>query len=104
RDHGLELPHFDRAPDVSLDGGARHLHALFCLNTHVGSAVDDLNLGTGIVLLDGRNDRVDLFGHAQYGTDSILHGVTPFSTQSTYTFCSGAMPASATVMSGDRSR
>src|SRR5437879_2832412 len=56
---------------------------LLRLDTHVGPPVDDLDFCTGIVLLDGSDNRLDAFRHAQHGTDSILHGDTPFSTQST---------------------
>jgi len=68
---------------MPLDRGTGHLHALLCLDADVRSAIDDLNFCAGVVILDGRDNRIDVIRHAQNWSDSVLHGVTPFSTQST---------------------
>src|SRR5712692_5469278 len=81
--HWLELPHFERASDMPLNRFAGHLHTLLCLDADVGSSIDDLNFRTGVVLLDGSDDRIDIIRHAQNRSYSVLHGVAPFSTQST---------------------
>ena len=73
------------------------------LHPDVGAAVDDLDLGARVVLLDRRDDQLDLIAHPQHRAHRVLHDPSGMS-YSTVTWSSGWMPAAATVISaGSRS-
>src|SRR5450755_3159406 len=72
---------------------------VLALHPDVGAPVDDLDGGVRVVVLNGRDDLLDLIAHPQDGADRVLHDPSGMS-YSTATWSSGWMPAAATVMSG----